>query len=212
MDPRARRLILRLTSDGVRVTCPSRRHLRDAVRLAEARRSWVAERLAERPEAVPLAVGRTLTVFGDALRIVPAPSPRAAARIAGGEIVAGGADEAAVARRVEALLRRVARERMAATADGHAARLGLPPCPVTVRQMSSRWGSCSARPSISLDWRLCLAPPEVAGYVCAHETAHRVHMDHSPAFWAEVARLVPGYREHDRWLREHGRSLHAYGR
>ena len=211
LDPRARRLTLRLVGDTVRVTCPGRRHVADAVRLAEARAGWLADRRAARPARVAFRIGAALPVFGTARRVVPAAKPAAAARLTPDAIVTGGADEAAVARRVEALLRREARTWLAERADAYAARLGLPPCPVAVREVRSRWGSCSAAPALSFSWRLALAPPEVAAYVAAHEVAHRRHMDHSGAFWTVVAELDPCYEAHDAWLREHGAQLHSYG-
>lgn len=59
-------------------------------------------------------------------------------------------------------------------------------------------------------WRLIMAPPEVLDYVVAHEVAHLAQMNHSPAFWAEVARLMPGYKAPRGWLREQGSSLHRF--
>ena len=211
VDPRARRLTLRLVDGTARVTVPSRRHVADAQRLAEARAAWLAARLAERPARTPFAVGAVLPVLGMPRRIEAAARPGAAARLTPGAIVTGGADDAAVARRVEALLRREARAYLTERADVHAVALGLPPCPVTVRDTRSRWGSCSATPALSFSWRLALAPPEVADYVAAHEVAHRRHMDHSDAFWGVVAALMPDYRRHADWLRDHGATLHAYG-
>ena len=211
VDPRARRLTLRLVDGTARVTVPSRRHVADAKRLAEARSGWLAARLAERPARTPFAVGSVLPVLGAPRRIEAAAKAGAAARLTPDAIITGGADEAAVARRVEALLRREARAFLTARADAHARTLGLPPCPVTVRDTRSRWGSCSAAPALSFSWRLALAPPEVADYVAAHEVAHRRHMDHSDAFWAVVAGLMPDYRQHASWLRANGASLHAFG-
>ena len=78
---------------------------------------------------------------------------------------------------------------------------------VTFRDTRSRWGSCSAKNIISLNWRLILAPPEVAQYVCIHEAVHLVHMNHSPAFWKKVEILCPSYKAHRQWLKIHGHSL-----
>ena len=210
-DRRARRLTLRLVPGGVRVTAPSRRHLRQARALVEQRRDWLAARLAERPTPVPFAYGTVLPVAGEAREVVRAPSARWAARLVPGRIETGGADEAGVARRVERLLRAEALASLTAASDGYAAALGLPPCPVAVRETRSRWGSCSSGGTLSYAWRLILAPPGVLAYVAAHECAHRVHLDHSPAFWSVVGRLRPGFRAEDAWLKRNGASLHAYG-
>ena len=208
-DPRARRLTLRVVGEGVRVTAPSTRHARAARRLAEARADWIAEQLAERPVAVPLTIGTVLPVHGAPRRIVRAERARAAARLEDHRIVVGGADAAAVARRVETLLRREATCWFQTESDRLAATLGLPPCPVSVRRMRSRWGSCGGG-RIGYDWRLILGPPGVGHYVAAHEVAHRVHPDHSAAFWTQTEALMPDWRAPHDWLKRHGARLHAY--
>lgn len=78
---------------------------------------------------------------------------------------------------------------------------------ISIRDTKSRWGSCSAGKTISLSWRLILAPPEVAHYVCIHEAAHLLHMNHSRTFWKVVAELCPGYKSCQKWLKAHGPSL-----
>ena len=78
---------------------------------------------------------------------------------------------------------------------------------VMIRDTRSRWGSCSGRKSISLSWRLILVPPEVARYVCIHETAHLIHMNHSKAFWQVVEEFCPAYRSHRKWLKINGPAL-----
>ena len=211
LDPRARRLTLRVVGDAVRVTCPGRRHVADAVRLAEARAAWIAERRAARPARTPFALGAVLPVLGRDRMVTAAGRPSAAARLTPDAIVTGGADADAVARRVEALLRREALSTLRGHADKFAGTLGLPPCPVAVRDTRSRWGSCSAAPALSFSWRLVLSPPGALAYVAAHEVAHRRHMDHSDAFWAVVAGLMPGWEAPADWLRRHGAELHAYG-
>lgn len=78
---------------------------------------------------------------------------------------------------------------------------------VSIRDQKSRWGSCSARGNISLNWRVALMPPWVGNYIIAHEFAHLRHLDHSPAFWREVERLCPNYRRAERWLKAQGAVL-----
>lgn len=78
---------------------------------------------------------------------------------------------------------------------------------ISFRDTKSRWGSCSVQKRISLNWRLILAPPEVAQYVCIHEAVHLLHMNHSRAFWKTVEDLCPAYRSHKKWLKINGPSL-----
>lgn len=78
---------------------------------------------------------------------------------------------------------------------------------ITIRDQKTRWGSCSAKGTLSFNWRLMLAPPAVLDYVVVHELCHLTHMNHSKAFWALVESVCPDYRTHRRWLKEHGQEL-----
>ena len=78
---------------------------------------------------------------------------------------------------------------------------------ITIRNQKSKWGSCSAQGNLNFNCLLTDAPPEVLDYVVVHELCHRLHMDHSPAFWAEVARVLPDYRKGRQWLKENGPAL-----
>ena len=80
---------------------------------------------------------------------------------------------------------------------------------ITVRHQRTRFGSCSAKGNLSLNCLLLLCPLDVIDYVVAHEVCHRKHFDHSPAFWAELGRVLPCYKESKRWLRENGAALIA---
>jgi predicted metal-dependent hydrolase len=88
-----------------------------------------------------------------------------------------------------------------------AARYRLTVTRVSIRNQRTRWGSCGRDGHISLNWRLVLMPDDVRDYVLLHELMHLRRMDHSPAYWALVAEVCPGYREARQWLRRHGRSL-----
>lgn len=91
-----------------------------------------------------------------------------------------------------------------------ASRLGVTFERIAIRDQRTRWGSCSSRGTLSFNWRLVLAPPEVAEYVVVHELCHLREPNHSPRFWQLVAAARPGYREQRRWLAEHGWELQAY--
>lgn len=212
VNARARRLILRV--DGTRavtVTCPTVRHVADARSMVEQRRGWIADRLDEAPKPIPFSIGTVIPVLGRSYRIEAAPAEAIAARIGRGTILVGGRSNAAIAARIEHLLRQEAARACSASVAKHAARAGVSIGRISVREMRSRWGSCAASGNLAFSWRLVLAPPGVLDYVAAHEVAHRRHMDHSPAFWSLVAALVPDYLRHENWLKRYGRLLHAYG-
>ena len=83
--------------------------------------------------------------------------------------------------------------------------------PSTNARLALAIASCSASGTIRLNWRLVQAPPQVLDYVLAHELAHLVHMNHSAAFWAEVARLEPDWQQARLWLKTHGTTLFSLG-
>ncbi len=78
---------------------------------------------------------------------------------------------------------------------------------ITIRNQRTRWGSCSGKGNLNFNCLLMLAPPEVLDYVVVHELCHRLEMNHSPRFWAQVERVLPDWREQRRWLRENGGAL-----
>ena len=78
---------------------------------------------------------------------------------------------------------------------------------ITIRNQVSRWGSCSSQGNLNFNCLLMLCPEEVRDYVVVHELCHRKQLNHSPAFWAEVERVLPGYKEQYRWLKENGSRL-----
>ncbi|MGQ9856668.1 MAG: M48 family metallopeptidase [Fervidobacterium sp.] len=78
---------------------------------------------------------------------------------------------------------------------------------VTIRDTKTRWGSCSTKGTISLNWRLIMAPIGVVEYVIVHELAHIVHPNHSPQFWGFVGKFVPDYRLFRNWLKNNGKNL-----
>ena len=80
---------------------------------------------------------------------------------------------------------------------------------ITIRDQRTKWGSCSAKGNLNFNCLLMLAPPETVDAVVVHELCHLKYMDHSPAFYAEVTRVLPDYRERDKWLKENGRLLLA---
>ena len=108
---------------------------------------------------------------------------------------------------VERHLRSLAARELPARVWELAQARGFPVRRVTVRNQRSRWGSCSRKGTISLNWRLLQAPPFVRDYIVLHELAHLKEMNHSHRFWAEVESLCPGYADAERWLKQHASLL-----
>ena len=108
---------------------------------------------------------------------------------------------------LEAQFARRARIELPARTWELAAEKGADVKQVTVRNQRSRWGSCSAGGTISLNWRLVQAPESVRDYIICHELAHLREMNHSDRFWAHVEALFPAWREAERWLKREGSLL-----
>lgn len=232
---RARRMILRLASDGksLELTLPKRTSEKAGRSFVASQWAWVARQLAKHTarEVVELKPDVTITLFGQDCLLVHDPAQRgvhyrtsfdtpteqgeAATAVGFGEgsptKLILGRDANAFPRRVEDWIKKEARRRYGQMAVDLAAQIGERPAAVTMRDTKSRWGSCSKSRRISLSWRLAFAPTEVARYVVVHEVAHLKHFDHSPAFWAAVAMLDPHWESSRDWLRAHGKTLHDVG-
>ena len=78
---------------------------------------------------------------------------------------------------------------------------------ITIRNQTSRWGSCSSKGNLNFNWRLIFAPEEVVDYIVVHELAHRKEMNHSRAFYNVVASVLPDYKVQEKWLKENGEKL-----
>jgi hypothetical protein len=197
-SPRARRLRL-VVRDGrpLEVTVPRGTRERTLRRFLDESAGWIADRLDEARERA----ARTQTLgLARPGRVFLAGEARPVPRLP-------GTDRAAA---LERWYRREARSRLETVATREAARLGLVYARIAVRDQRTRWGSCSTRGTLSFNWRLVLAPPEVLEYVVVHELLHLREHNHSKAFWALLDRHRPGWRAQWQWLREHGSELQAY--
>ena len=93
----------------------------------------------------------------------------------------------------------------------YAEKLGVSYGKITMRRQKTRWGSWAANGNLNFNWLLILAPPEVLDYVVVHELCHRREMNHSQAFWKEVEKILPDYRERQKWLKDNGWRLMEEG-
>jgi len=209
---RARRVSLRIDPrDGaVVVTLPLRAGRPAGVALLMDHADWITSRLAALPGAVPFQEGALVPLDGVEHRIRHMPALRGSAWLEAGELQVAG-DPAFLARRVADFLRAEARRRLSAMVAEKAALSGLKPSRITVKDTSTRWGSCAASRALAFSWRLVMAPRFVQDYVVAHEVAHLAHMNHGPRFWALVDTLTPHTKLAVRWLRDEGPRLMRVG-
>jgi predicted metal-dependent hydrolase len=213
----ARRYTLRIHSATreVLLTMPPRGNLKEARAFAQKHGGWIAERLGRMPKPAPFVHGTVLPLRGVDHRIVHRRGRRGTVWIEIGDdgsrslCVAG--DDAHIARRIHDFLKREAKADLETASRAAADRLGVKVRRVSIRDQSSRWGSCSSTGVLSYSWRLILAPPFVLDYLAAHEVAHLVEMNHSKRFWRLVDRICPNVTRAKTWLEVHGTDLHRYG-
>ncbi|MEX0645013.1 MAG: SprT family zinc-dependent metalloprotease [Parvularculaceae bacterium] len=215
VNRRAKRLIVKVDSlEGrVVVTAPSKRALPEALRFAGERSSWIRARLDEGAPARPFVDGGLCPYRGVMHAIRCEGSPRLLARVVteGTPVIRVGGDPAHVNRRLVDWLKSEARAALTERAQAHSAQLGKNFSRISIRDSRSRWGSCSRDGVLSFSWRLILAPPYILDYVAAHECAHLVHLNHSPAYWRALLSLGVDENAARAWFEENGEALHAWG-
>lgn len=202
-NPRARRYLLRVQADGsARMTIPRGGSRSFAQAFLERHRGWLEKQLdrVHSQARLPAAwqIGSEFLFRGEMVRLESA----GAGSIHFGTETLAAPDAArdlrpAVERHLRALAGRELPARLRELAAPHQLQVHR----ITVRSQRTRWGSCSRRGTISLNWRLVLVPGFVRDYILFHELAHLRQMNHSPQFWSEVARLCPDFRTAEKWLK-----------
>ncbi len=214
---RARRLSLQVSPErGLVVVLPWRWTVADAEKALREHADWIDRQVTRHgvtdgPRRRELVTGSRFLLLGQPRTLVVerADGTRGDVRWQGETVTVRitPADLLDPRPRLQRWLRRLAgqrlRERVAALGTAH----GLVPARVVVGERTTRWGSCSRRGTVSLCYRLVMAPPWVADAVIVHELCHLRHMDHGPRFRDLLARLCPDHEQADAWLRDHGHEL-----
>jgi len=205
----ARRMTLRLARDGsVRLSIPTWARSADALSFVHSRADWLAGQLATLPQPTPIQPGATLLYRGTALIVDWEESAPRRAVCGPGSLRIGG-PAASLEPRLRRWLEGEARRLLAADLAHYAAAAGVIAPPLMLSNAQRRWGSCSAKGVVRINWRLVMAPDHVRRSVVAHEVAHLVHFDHSPRFHAALVRLFEGdITAANLWLKREGRGLY----
>ncbi|MBV9348706.1 MAG: M48 family metallopeptidase [Pseudolabrys sp.] len=213
----ARRYTLRIqpnTREAL-LTMPPRGSLREAQTFANKHASWIAARLARLPKPVAFAPGAIIPLRGAPHRIVHKSGMRGAVwtEVApdGEQLLCVTGAEPHLPRRVADYFKREAKTTLAAASRRAAGELGVTVKRISIRDQTSRWGSCSTTGVLCFSWRLVLAPAFVIDYLAAHEVAHLREMNHSRRFWRLVESLCPELDKAKVWLDANGADLHRYG-
>ena len=215
---RTRRINLRIdvSSSGFTLTCPTETSISHLKIFLHQNVNWLLDQLSKLPKRIEFRDGTILLILGKSYVIrhclgsvgnvwVLADKPDPSLE----SCVSGKSEHLPM--RITDWLKKTAREELMIRSKGYANLLDQRVARVSVRDTKTRWGSCSSKGNLSFSWRLILAPEHVLNYVCAHEVAHLVEMNHSPEFWAIVDRLIVDWRQSKNWLKHKGNMLHRYG-
>ena len=192
---------LKVDETGLTVSAPLTMPVARVEALVRDSERWIRRKIEEwRGRQVPEVrweEGAWLPYLGRPVELRISPGSRVQVSLNDGELRVAVREphEEAVRRAVTAWYRRVARDHLAERVASLAARAGIQPPRFLVSSAMARWGSCNSRREVRLAWRLVKAPEPLIDYVVCHELAHLRHMNHSAAFWAEVARQCPDYEE-----------------
>ncbi|GHF39549.1 hypothetical protein HNQ07_001730 [Deinococcus metalli] len=211
-SPRRRTVALQVRPGEITLYAPVRVPLTRLREIVDARRTWIEhhlEQYAARPApGWSFTDGATLPFLGEPLRLTTTQGLHATRRKGDALLVPPGSPDETEAR-VERWTRAACLPHYRTLVEDAVARLGARHRlgRVELSRAQYRWGSCSARGDIRLHWKLSRAPRPVLEYVAVHEAAHLLEFNHSRAYWSLVEGVLPDYRAHRAWLKEHGHTL-----
>jgi len=207
-NARAKRMTLRVSAaDGVaRLSLPKRGSLKAAKQFLSEQEAWLHSHIGKTPERVVIEEGLTIALYGESFLL----KTHSKSRVTLAPDTLFLPESRPSGRALEGFIKARAKDVITNLADIDSATLGKPFSKISLRDPRSRWGSCNTDGNLMFSWRLMLAPPAVLRYVVAHEVAHLREMNHSSAFWAEVAGLMPDYTAPRQWLKQNGGQLHRY--
>lgn len=207
-----RTLCLQIDPSGaLRVLVPAATSQRDIDAFLQAKARWIErtlQRLEKVSQAPPFATGLSLGYLDDRLYLELKYEPGLPRVHRHGDTLSVTAHDAGTAKEaIEAWYRDQARHHSVARIIHFAPIVGRAPKRIRIAGQKTRWGSCSTRGTISLNWRLMLASARLFDYVVAHELCHLLAPHHGPSFWREMARVMPDYEDRRVGLRDIGSQL-----
>jgi predicted metal-dependent hydrolase len=211
-NAKCKRMVMRLTPNGqgLVVTMSLRASQVEALRFIEASKAWIMKTMEAKAPAVSFSDGQKILFKGEHHIIKAAGGRRGVVHCEDQTIIVPG-DASHVPRRLKDWLKVQAKNELIIASQHYANAMGLKYNKLTLRDQSTRWGSCSSGGDLSYSWRLVLAPLHVLDYVAAHEVAHLKEMNHGPRFWRLVLTHCKTTKQSKQWLKDHGRELHRFG-
>ncbi|MFM9836413.1 MAG: M48 family metallopeptidase [Methylophilaceae bacterium] len=217
LERRKRQTIgLKITDDGLVVHAPKRIFEFQLHQILAEKAKWIMDKLeARKQNYVPPIVwesGEDLMLLGNLTELKVLPNKKNKQPEFSNNVLTITSPEANnhvfISRKVTQWYKKQAMLDFARRLEIFAAKLGVKTPPLMLSNAQSRWGSCSSRGDIRLNWRLLQAPPHIINYVICHELAHLKEMNHSARFWAIVGLLFPDYKSAEKELKLLSPQLH----
>jgi len=199
---------LKVDEEGLTVSAPSSMPLAKVESIVRESERWIVRKIAEwshrKVSPMQWREGERIPFLGGglALRLARGSRSRADRKEAELWIITRDGTASQIEQAVVRWYKRAAQSYLSERLLALSRASGLAPPTLTISSAMARWGSCSTKREVRLAWRLMKAPPDLVDYVICHELAHLRHMNHSNAFWAEVGRQCPDYRQRRSRLNE----------
>ena len=214
INPRAKRMALRVDAKKrkVNLVLPKRASMREAYKFALDNKYWIRQKIDELPETVHFEDGAVIPIFGQPRTINVTYNPASKItdiKLTDDELIVT-TNKKDPSQRIRRFIVNFAKDEITKLSHEKAAVADKKIESISVKDTSSRWGSCSEDGYLSFSWRIIFAPWYAFDYVVAHEVAHLTHMDHSPAFWNHCADLSEDYSHGKTWMKRHSGELIRY--
>lgn len=210
-----KRIVLRIskTINEIKISASPRMPLREIIQFVNTSRPWIENQLSKKSQLPPkqsLIPNMTLCLGGKDYFIQHEETKRPSFKILDTSLIIHG-PQADFEPILLQCLKQIAHEKCAYWSGYFATIAGSSFKKISIKDVKSRWGSCSSKKNLNYNWRIILAPEPILMYLCAHEVSHLKHMNHSSEFWSLVASLCPDYKAQRAWLKKKGETLYRYG-
>lgn len=210
VSAKAKHLSIKISSQkGVEVILPKKSALKKAEHFVQKKRHWIIKHANALPKKLEFLEGKEIQIAGNTYIISHSGKLRGVSQLKDNQLIVSGYKEH-IPRKVKDFLKQYAKNEITALATCYAGIMNVSFKKISIKDTTTRWGSCTANGNLSFSWRLILAPYETLKYVVVHELAHRTEMNHSKSFWNIVENTLPEYKPAKYWLQKNGQSLHQY--
>ena len=196
----------------VNLVIPKRASLRSAYMFALEHKHWIQQKVAEMPEIIDYVNGATIKILGEKIKIIvnyDEKLRKTSILLINNELLVS-TNKVDSSSRIRRFIINYAKDKLTTLSEQKAAIIGKKIHSVTVKDTSTRWGSCSSDGKLCFSWRLIFAPEDAFDYVVAHEVAHLIHLNHSPAFWHKCEDISANYSKGKTWMKRHAQELIKY--